>query len=439
MKDKFLKKLQKAEKSRQEEELELIASENYVSKAVLKAQISSFANKYSEWYPSNRYYWGQKYVDMLERLTQYRALKIFWLIENIYFKNDIEKDSQILEKKLGECDWFANVQPLSWSPANLAVFLWTLDVWDKVLAMDLSAWGHLTHWHKLSSSWILYNFLSYWVDEKTHLIDYEDIEKKALSEKPKMIIAGFSNYPRNIEWKKFSQIADKVEKKHWYRPILFADIAHISGLIAWKQLQWPFEYFDIVSTTTHKTLRWPRWAMIIWKKQYEKQINRGVFPAVQWGPHMHQIAAKCQAFFEADSEKFVHYAEKIIQNSKFLAQKLLENGWNLVSGWTDNHLICFDVTTNSWKTTKLSWKKAEKMLEDIWISVNKNMIPFDKKWALDPSWIRIWTPAVTTRGLWEKDMENLADIITDCLLEKKPSEELKKQVLEMCKKYPLKY
>lgn len=439
MKDKILKSLQKAEKNRQEDELELIASENYVSKAVLKASNSSFANKYSEWYPSNRYYWGQKYVDILERLTQYRALKLFWLIEKIDLNNDIEKEWEILEKKLGEASWFANVQPLSWSPANLAVFLATLNVWDKVLAMDLSAWWHLTHWHKLSSSGILYNFIAYWVTKDTNLIDYEDIEKKALAEKPKMIIAGFSNYPRNIDWKKFSDIGDKVEKKHWYRPILFADIAHISGLIAWKQISWPFEYFDIVSTTTHKTLRWPRGAMILWKKQFEKQVNRGVFPAVQWGPHMHQIAAKCQAFFEADSEKFVDYAKKVIENSKFLAKKMIENWWNLVSGWTENHLICFDVTKNWWKSTSISWKIAEKMLEDIWISANKNTIPFDKKGALDPSWIRIWTPAVTTRWLWEKEMNELADIITNCLLKKEDEKTLKNQVLDICKKYPLKY
>lgn len=270
--DKKLKTLISQEKTRQENELEMIASENYVSKAVMQAYGNVFTNKYSEGYPSKRYYGGQSIVDKNEVICQYRALKIFDLIEEYDdLENQVlDKEASILKEKLDQNNWEVNVQPLSGSPANLAVYLGVLEPGDKILAMDLDAGGHLSHGHKLNSSGTYYDIDFYGVRKKDHRIDYDQIEKKALENKPKIILAGFSAYPRDIDWSKFQDIQDKVYQKHGYRPLLMADIAHIAGLIAGGQLNSPFKYFDIVTTTTHKTLRGPRGAVIYFNKgQYE--------------------------------------------------------------------------------------------------------------------------------------------------------------------------
>lgn len=433
--DKLLQSLIQAEYKRQQEEIEMIASENYVSAGVMNSLANVFTNKYSEGYPWARYYGGQEVVDKLELLTQKKALRLFNLDKNI---------------------WSVNVQPLSGSPANLAVYLGVLKAWDTILGMDLSAGGHLSHGHKLNASGLYYHIVSYGLNPQTMLIDYDDILAKALEHKPKIILAGFSAYPRTLDRNTFATIADKVEKKHGYRPILMADIAHISGLIVGKQLQGPFEKFDIVTTTTHKTLRWPRGALIYCKKQYEKAINRGVFPGLQWGPHQHTLVAKCIAFDEAIKASFKQYSKKVIQNAQTLASELQNYGRPIVTGGTENHIILIDTTKKvtisieTWakkldlffQETGLSWKKAEKVLETIGISVNKNMIPFDTRAALDPSGLRLGTAALTTRGLGVKEVKLLARIIDQALTfhnKKSLVLELKKEVHTLCKKFPLKY
>lgn len=409
------------EYSRQQSELEMIASENYVSKDVMMAYSNVFTNKYSEWYPGKRYYWWQEYVDQLEVLTQKRALDMFWLSDD---------------------DWYVNVQPLSGAPANLAVFLWLLKPGDTILWMDLSAWWHLTHGHPLNSSWIYYNIVSYWVRKEDYLIDYDELLSKALDNQPKLIIGWFSAYPREIDWKKFSDIADQVEDKYWYRPILMADIAHVAWLIAGKVYNSPFPYFDVVTTTTHKTLRWPRWWLIYCKKQYQADINRWVFPWIQWWPHEHIIAAKAVAFWEVISGQFSDYAENVVKNAKALAEKLSEKGWHVITWWTDNHIVLLDVTSKNWSSTWIWWKIAEKTLETIWISLNKNMLPFDQRKPMDPSWLRIWTAAVTTRWFDENTIRYVAELIDQALMnydDDSVLSELKSEIKNLCEKFPLQY
>lgn len=425
--DKKIFDLIQKEANRQETEIELIASENYASKDVMEAAWSILTNKYSEWYPHKRYYAGQEYIDQIEELAIERAKELFWAE-------------------------YVNVQPLSGSPANLAVYLWLLKPGDKVLWLSLDQGGHLSHWHPLNFSWLLYNIIPYFLDKENWIIDMDEVEKIALKEKPQMILAWFSAYPRNMDWKRFREIADKV----W--AILMADIAHIAWLIAWGVLENPIPYCDVVTTTTHKTLRWPRWAIIMSKEKYAKDLARAVFPWVQWWPHENLIAAKAVAFKEALQDDFKIYARQILKNAKILAEQLIQNWFQIVSNWTDNHLILVDVFTSFWVT----WKEAEKALELVWLSTNKNMIPYDLRKPLDPSWIRIGTPAATTRWMKEEQMSTIADIFTKCIklvqttkwynskIEDKSNMDifneeslikglniLKKEILNLCKKFPI--
>ncbi|HMT01632.1 MAG TPA: serine hydroxymethyltransferase [Candidatus Absconditabacterales bacterium] len=490
--DNELNVLLKMEFDRQQDGLEMIASENYVSKPVMESLANVFTNKYSEGYPTNRYYGGQEWVDRLELLTQYRALKAFDLIQQRSPKI-LELDFTPQAKKILDVNSRGvNVQPLSGSPANLAVYMATLKPRDTVLGMDLSAGGHLSHGHPLNSSGLLYKFVSYGVDPHTHLINYDDILAKALEHKPKMIIAGFSAYSRSIQRKNFYDIVLKVEKKHGYRPLLMADIAHIAGLIAGKAIEGPFKYFDIVTTTTHKTLRGPRGALIFYRKTDEatdtkrlkksditsqlqntikrngqeidlqKAINRGVFPGLQGGPHVNTYVAKALALEECTKADFKKYAENTIKNAKILATSLQELGRTIVSGGTDNHIVLVDVTSKNFKKenpnapkrgkaqkfiheqldTGLTGSIAEKTLDQIGISVNKNMIPFDKRSPLDPSGLRLGTAALTTRDMGKKEVEMIASFIDQALTHFQDMKELaslEKKVKELCKKFPLDY
>jgi len=375
--DKAIFDLINLEENRQETEIELIASENYASLDVLEAAWSILTNKYSEWYPGKRYYAGQEFIDQIENLAIDRCKEIFG------------------------CE-YVNVQPLSWSPANLAVYMAFLNAWDKVLGMSLDQGGHLSHGHPLNFSGLLYEIIPYTLEKETGLIDMDKLEEIALREKPKMIIAGFSAYSRDLDWKRFREIADKV----W--AILMADIAHIAWLIAGGQLENPVPYCDVVTSTTHKTLRGPRWAIIMSKKEHEKAIARAVFPGVQWWPHENLIAAKAVAFKEALQPEFKTYTKQIIKNAKVLWDELMKNWFEITSNGTDNHLLLIDVFTSFGVT----WKEAEKALELVGLSTNKNMIPYDLRRAMDPSWIRVWTPAVTTRGMKEDEMKIIASVFT---------------------------
>ena len=373
------------EEKRQQNELELIASENYVSKAVLEANGSIFTNKYSEWYPGKRYYAGQKYVDIVENVAIERAKKLFGA-EHV------------------------NVQPLSGSPANLAVFFAVLEHGDTILGMNLDHGGHLSHGHPLNYSGKKFNIVSYGVDRSTGLIDMSNVAKLAKEHKPKMIIAGFSAYSRSIDWEKFREIADDVGA------ILMADIAHIAGLVAGGALQNPVPYCDIVTTTTHKTLRGPRGAMIMCREKYAKDIDRAVFPGIQWGPHEHIILAKAVAFGEALKPEFSTYVRQIIDNARQMAKVFVEEWFVVISGWTDNHIVLLDISTN------------------------KNMIPYDTRKPLDPSGIRIGTAAITTRKFTEKECEKLAKIIVQALWQPENSllqSELREQVHELCRQFPI--
>ena len=403
--DSVLYDLIQQEDMRQELGLELIASENYTSRDVMEAAGSILTNKYSEWYPGKRYYAGQEFIDQIENLAIERAKELFWAE-------------------------YVNVQPLSGSPANLAVYFAVLNPGDTVLWFSLDQGGHLSHGHPLNFSWLLYNIIPYTVSQKDYLIDMDELEALALTHKPKMIIAWFSAYSRSLDWKRFREIADKV----W--AILMADIAHIAGLIAGKALENPVPYCDIVTTTTHKTLRWPRWAIIMAKAQYEKQIARAVFPWVQGGPHENLIAAKAVAFKEALTPEFRQYSRQIIDNARVLASELMNYGFHIISGGTDNHLLLVDV----YWSVGISWKEAEWILEQIGLSTNKNMIPYDTRKPLDPSGIRLWTPAVTTRWMKENEMRLIARFFKDALLYKDDTLvlwNLKKEVETLCKKFPI--
>ncbi len=425
--DPILVNLIEKEAKRQETEIELIASENYVSREVLEANWSVLTNKYAEGYPKKRYYGWCEVIDEVESLAIERAKKLF-------------KAEHV------------NVQPLSWSPANMAVYLGVLKPGDKVLGFSLDQGWHLSHGHPLNFSGILYEIVPYFVDKETWEIDMDEVEKIALKEKPQMILAWFSAYSRDFNWKRFREIADKVGA------ILMADIAHIAGLIAWGVLENPVLICDIVTTTTHKTLRWPRGWMIMCKEKFAKQIDRAVFPGVQWGPHENLIAAKAVAFGEALKPEFKEYVKQVVKNAKILARDLQENWFKIVSGWTDNHLMLVDVFSSFWVT----WKEAERALELVGLSTNKNMIPYDPRKPLDPSWIRLWTPAATTRWMKETEMQKIAKIFTETIkvlkefkwydskVEDKSNmeifenkeflgklEDLKKEVLELCERFPV--
>lgn len=393
------------ETERQEFELELIASENYVSKAVMEASGSILTNKYSEWYPGKRYYAWQINIDKIENLAIERAKKIFGAE-------------------------YINVQPLSGSPANLAVYMAVLKPGDTVLWMSLDQWWHLSHGHPLNFSGLLYNIVWYTVDRQTETIDMDEVERLAIEYKPKMIIAWFSAYSRDLDRKRFREIADKI----W--AVLMADISHIAWLIAWKVLENPIKYCDIITTTTHKTLRWPRWAIIMSKEQFWPSIARAVFPWIQWWPHENLIAAKAVAFKEALEYDFEIYARQVIDNARQLADSLQDYWFRIISGWTDNHLMLVDVFWSFWVT----WKEAEIALEKIWISCNKNMIPYDSRKPLDPSWIRLWTPAITTRWMNVAEMKDIALYIYEAIQNKDNEQilaELKNKVKELCEKFPI--
>jgi glycine hydroxymethyltransferase len=363
------------ELGRQQDNIELIASENFVSEAVMEAQGSVLTNKYAEGYPDHRYYGGCEYVDVVEDLARDRAKKIFGAEH-------------------------ANVQPHSGSQANMAVYFTILDHGDTVLGMNLSHGGHLTHGNPVNFSGIQYHFVEYGVDKTTQQIDYEDVRTKALQHKPKLIVAGASAYPREINFKKFREIADEVGA------YLMVDMAHIAGLVAAGVHQSPVPYADFVTSTTHKTLRGPRGGMVLCKKEFAKKLDKTVFPGMQGGPLMHVIAAKAVAFGEVLQDSFKDYAAKIIENAKQLAAGLQKEGLNLVSGGTDNHLILLDL-----QSLGLTGKVAEKVLDEIGITVNKNTIPFDPQGPFTTSGIRIGTAAMTTRGFGLAEMDEIASIM----------------------------
>lgn len=430
----FLSWLATHEYYRQQEELEMIASENYVSWNVLKAYSNIFTNKYSEWYPWKRYYGWQKRVDELEMYTQYLALKIFWLTQYSTYDLRKEKKSDLRH---------VNVQPLSGSPANAAVMISLLPVGSTILALDLASWWHLSHGHALNLSWKYYQTVFYGLTDK-HYINYDQIEQLALTHNPDMIIAWFSAYSRTIDRQFFQTVADKQYQKFQKRPYILADIAHVAWLIAGGVYPSPFPYVDIVTTTTHKTLRWPRWALIYTRnddRNLTKKINQGVFPGIQWWPHQHILYAKAVAFEEVLDPWFADYAQQVIDNARTLAQHLSDQGRTILTWWTDNHIILMDVTTRWWSPIDCWWAKAEKNLEEIGISINKNLLPGDTRSPLDPSWIRLGTAALTTRWMKQEQMITLAECITQALTNYSPAslETYKKTIKELARQFPLFY
>ena len=379
--DKELEKALKLETKRQQNNIELIASENYVSKAILKLQGSILTNKYAEGYPGKRYYGGCEYVDIFESKAIEYACKLF-------------------NAK------YANVQPHSGSSANMAVYRALINPGDKVLGMSLAQGGHLTHGSKVNFSGKDYDIIGYEIDHTTEKLDYDKIEELALIEKPKMIIAGSSAYSGKIDFKRFREIADKVGA------YLMVDMAHIAGLVAAGLHENPVPYADVVTSTTHKTLRGPRGGLILTNdEEIIKKINKSIFPGMQGGPLMHIIGAKAQCFYESLQPEFKEYAKNIIKNANAMANEFKKNGVKVISGGTDNHLMLIDVKTSF----NLSGKEAEHILDSICITVNKNTIPFDKESPNITSGLRIGTPAMTTRGLNEKDFIKITDIIINAL------------------------
>ena len=396
------------EKNRQKNHLELIASENFVSRAVLEAQGSIMTNKYAEGYPGKRYYGGCEYIDVVENLAKDRLKKLF----NVNY---------------------VNVQPHSGSQANMAAYRSILNNGDKILGMALDHGGHLTHGYKLSFSGQDYISYSYGVSNDTEMIDYDEVERIALEIKPNLIVAGASAYPRMIDFKRFREIADKVGA------YLMVDMAHIAGLVATGLHQNPCEFADIVTSTTHKTLRGPRGGIIMTNnEEIAKKIDKAVFPGIQGGPLMHVISAKAVAFKEALTPEFVTYQEQVIKNAKALANRLMENGFHVISNGTDNHHLLVDVKSKS----GLTGKAVEKILGTINITVNKNTIPNDQEKPFLASGIRLGTPALTTRGMKEEEMVEIADIITSALINHDNQEKLnllKEEVISLCNRFPLDY
>lgn len=394
-------KLIQAEEKRQKETINLIASENFVSESVLEALGSVFTNKYAEGYPNARYYGGNEIVDKLEKLCQNRAFKLF---------------------KLNPKDWSVNVQPYSGSPANLAVYLALVPLGKKIMGMSLDMGGHLTHGHKISATGKLWKQISYGVSPKTEMLDYDEIMKIAKKEKPCLIVAGYTAYPRIINFKKFRRIADEIGA------ILMVDMSHFAGLIAGGVYPSPFKYADIITTTTHKTLRGPRAALIFSKKGFSEKINKAVFPGIQGGPHMNAITAVAAALQEANKPAFKKYAKQIVKNAKIFANEMEKQGWRIVSGGTDTHLFLID----TWQKN-IGGKTASDILEKAGIIINKNMIPYDQRTPSDPSGIRIGTPAITSKGLKEKDVLKITQWIFRLLIKKENPVKIKKEVLNLLK------
>jgi glycine hydroxymethyltransferase len=422
MKDTQIQKLLTEERNRQKKVINLIASENIVSSDVLEALGSELTNKYSEGYPDKRYYGGNEVVDKVEKLAQDRALKLF----------DLSPE-----------EWVVNVQPLSGSPANLAVYLALVPQGGKVMGMSLSHGGHLTHGHKVSATGKFWQQIAYGVDEKTEMINYEEVKKLALAEMPNIIVCGFTAYPRIVDFKKFREITDAVSilrKKAKLTPaILMCDMSHFAGLVAGKQYTSPFEFADVITTTVHKTLRGPRAAMIFSRKDrvvkgeklasgkmgkdqtFGELIDKAVFPGLQGGPHNNQIAAVAVALKEAKDPSFKKYALQVKKNAKVLADELMKLGWHVVSGGTDSHLVLVDVWMGGVKNEKgaggVTGEDASIALEKVGIIVNKNTIPGEMRSAFDPSGIRLGSAAETTRGKVEKDFINIAKKIDKVLKE----------------------
>lgn len=381
MKDKKIEKLISAEKSRQKKTVNLIASENYVSADVLKALGSEFTNKYSEGYPGARYYGGNGHADAVERLAQERALKLF---------------------KLDPKKWAVNVQALSGSPANVAVYTALVPRDGKIMGMSLDHGGHLTHGFKASVTGKWWNQIPYGVNKDTETLNYRELEKTAKTEKPDIVVAGYTAYPRIVDWAAMRKVADASAA------LLHVDMSHIAGLVAGGVYPSPFDYADTVMTTVHKTLRGPRSALIFSRiddRGIPQKIDRAVFPGLQGGPHMNQIAAVAVALLEASKPEFKKYAKQVIKNAQVLAKELSKFGWRIISGGTDSHLILVDTWMNG---AGISGKTASDLLEKSGIIVNKNTIPFDTRTPVDPSGIRLGTAAETTRGKKEKDMVALA-------------------------------
>lgn len=391
------------ERQRQNNEIELIASENYVSKAVLEAMGTVLTNKYSEGYPGKRYYGGNQIVDKIEEVAINRAKELF-SAEHV------------------------NVQPLSGSPANAAVYMAFLEPGDKVLGLKLDHGGHLSHGHPVNFSGVLYDFVQYGVNDRG-FIDPKKVREIALKEKPKMIVVGFSAYSREVDWGQFQEIADEVGA------YTFADIAHTAGLIAGGAMNNPVPVFDVVSTTTHKTLRGPRGAMIMCKERYGKRIDKAVFPGMQGGPHEHIIAAKAVAFGEALAPEFRQYAKQVIMNAKTMAAEFAGRGYDIISGGTDSHLLVVDMSNKG-----VNGRETEVILERVGISVSRSTIPNDPNPPMRPSGVRFGTPAITTRGMKEPEIKKITELI-DKAVEQKEDERalksIKEEVEAMCQKFPL--
>ena len=406
--DKYLSKALKLERKRQEENIELIASENYVSKDVLKLQGSILTNKYAEGYSGKRYYGGCEYIDMFET----KAIEYL--------------------KELFGCK-YANVQPHSGSSANMAVYRALLEHGDKVMGMNLNHGGHLTHGYKLNFSGVDYEIVSYDVSEETEMIDYDELERIALMEKPKMIIAGASAYSRVIDFKRFREICDKVGA------YLFVDMAHIAGLVAAGLHPSPVPYADVVTSTTHKTLRGPRGGIILTNdEEIAKKINKVVFPGIQGGPLMHVIGAKAECFYEALQPEFKEYQKQVIKNIQAMCDEFIKMGYRVVSGGTDNHLLLLDVK----HSVDITGRDAEKLLDRIHITVNKNTIPNETEKAMIASGIRIGSPAMTSRGFKEKEFRQVAKIIDEAFKYRNNDEkldELTREVINLTSKFPLWY
>ena len=397
-------KLIREEEKRQAETLNLIASENYPSKAVREALSTIFVAKYAEGRPYKRYYAGNENTDKLETLVEERARKVF---------------------RLSAKNWAVNVQPYSGSPANYAVLRGLLKTGDKILSLPLSHGGHLTHGAKVSLSGQDFKIVNYFLN-KDGILDYKEIEKLAKKEMPKLIICGFTAYPRKINFKKFSQISKKVGA------YLLADISHIAGLIVGKVHPSPFPWADVVMTTTHKTLRGPRGAVIICREKLREKIFPKVFPGLQGGPHNHTICAIGVALKEAMKPGFKNYAQQIVKNARALAEELKKYGFNLISDGTDNHLILVDLTNKG-----ISGKEAQILLEKAGIVLNKNTIPYDSRPPYDPSGIRLGTPALTTRGMKEKEMEKITFWLNEVISNPKSTQKVKKKIKKFCQKFPI--
>ena len=392
------------EKQRQSEGIELIPSENYISEAVMEAMGSILNNKYSEGYPRKRYYGGQQFIDEMEELAQKRTRDLFGA-EHV------------------------NVQPYSGSPANIAALMALLKPKDKILGMSLAHGGHLTHGHPVNFSGILFDVVSYGIDKETGFIDYDEVRKIAIKEKPKLIISGATAYPRKFDYKALADIAKEIGA------FSLADIAHVAGLIVGDVHPTPFPFTDVVTTTTHKTLRGPRGGIIMCKNEFREAIDKAVFPGLQGGPHDHINAAKAVTLKEASTPEFKEYAVQVVKNAKVLAEELINYGFDLVSKGTDNHLILIDL-----QKKELTGKEAEEVLDKIGLTVNKNMVPFDPRKPFDPSGIRLGSPAATTRGMEEGEMKKIGFWINEAIENRKNEAKiasLREEVHQLCLGFPV--